>query len=424
MKNLSQTEKKIHQTIDRKSEEISRTLSQLVRIPTVIGREGRGQKFMERLYSGLGGKVIVFEADCDKVSKHKAFNDSDYGFKHRPNVLAMVEGDPSARSLILNGHMDVVPPDPVEAWEFPPWSGKIMGNRLYGRGAFDMKCGLVANYFALKSILESGVKPGGTVILESVIEEESQGGGGTLACCIEGYLADATIVTEPTGGHICIATPGSHWFRVRLVGRPAHAGQAETGINAISKMNKIYDALVALDRRRAREIHDPLFEKFASRSCNLNIGRYRAGDWPATVAGWAELECRIGNIPAERTEDVKKEVEETIGDVVRGDEWLREHPAVVEWFGLQADAWQQDPNDPLVAQLKSCAERVLGQTVELYGIHGAADPRYLEYFERPAVCFGPSGGNAHSVDEYVGLDSVIACTKTLASFILEWCGTR
>jgi acetylornithine deacetylase len=424
LEDIRQAEARIHQSIDRKSGEIARTLSQLVKIPTVIGHEGKGQKFMQKLYSELGGKVVVFEADYDKAGKHEAFNDSGYGFKNRPNVLAILEGETSARSLILNGHIDVVPPDPVEAWQFSPWSGKIVGNRLYGRGAHDMKSGLLANYFALKSILEVGVRPKGTVILESVIEEESQGGGGTLASLIAGCLADAAIITEPSGGNICIEMAGVHWFRVKFVGRPAHAGSTQMGVNAITKMNKIYQALVDLDERRARKVHYPLFEKYSNRSCHLCVGKYRAGDWPSTVAGWAELECRIGNIPTESTEDVKKEVEQTVHAVVRSDEWLKEHPPVVEWFGLQAEAWQQDPDDPLVVKLKSCAERILGRKVELYGATATADQRYLQYFNRPSVSFGPTGANGHSVDEYVQLDSVIACTKVLASFILEWCGIK
>ena len=184
---VNQAREKVCRLIEDNREEIAQTLSTLVEIPTPTGKEAEGQKYIQNLYSNLGLKVISFEADHEKVSQHKAFIESGWDFKDRPNIIGILEGEPSARSLILNGHIDVVPVDPVEEWDSPPWQAKIVGNKLYGRGACDMKGGLVANYFALKSILEAGLKPKGTVMLQSVIEEETGGGGGTLACFLKGF---------------------------------------------------------------------------------------------------------------------------------------------------------------------------------------------------------------------------------------------
>ena len=419
--NQDEAKKKVFATVDRYREEIIQTLSSLVRIPTLIGHEGEGQKFMQNLFSNLGLKVITFEADYEKVSQHKAFSHSGYDFKGRPNVIGILEGNPSARSLKLSGHIDVVPVEPASDWEFSPWDGKVAGNRLYGRGACDMKAGLVANYFAVKSLLEAGVKPKGTVMLESVIEEEAEGGGGTLACLIEGYTTDGLIISEPSGETIMVATAGVHWFRVRVIGKPAHAGRAHTGVSAILKMNKICQALAWLDAKRGREVHYPLFEIESPRSCHLNIGTYKAGDWPSTVPSWAEVECRIGSIPGEDTVVVKKQVEETIKRVTQTDEWLKEHSPEITWFGLQAEPWEQDPEHPLVTTLKSCTEKALGRKIDLRGLSTSADTQYVTYFNLPTLIFGPKGNNSHATNENVDLDSVVNCSKVLASFIIDWC---
>lgn len=419
--NQDEARKKVFATVDKNREEIVQTLSALVRMPTLVGHEGEGQKLMKSLFSNLGLKVIAFEADYDKVSRHKAFSHSGYDFKGRPNVIGILEGKPSAKSLKLSGHMDVVPAEPASDWEFGPWEGKVVGNRLYGRGACDMKAGLIANYFAVKSLIDAGVKPDGTVIIESVIEEEAEGGGGTLACLIEGYTADGLIISEPSGETIGVATAGVHWFRVRVTGKPAHAGRAHAGVNAILKMNKLCQALAQLDAKRGREIHYPLFEIESPRSCHLNIGTYKAGDWPSIVPSWAEIECRIGSIPGEDTAVVKKQVEATIKRVAQADEWLKEYPPEISWFGLQAEPWEQNPEHPLVTTFKSCAEKALGRKVDLRGSPASADTQYVTYFNIPTLVFGPKGDNSHATNEYVDLDSVVNCSKVLASFIMDWC---
>lgn len=419
--NYNQAKKRVCQLIENEREEIVKTLRTLVRIPTQTGKEAEGQKYMQSLYSGLGLKTISFEADYSKVRKHKAFVASGWAFKGRPNIIGILEGEPSERSLILNGHIDVVSPEPIDEWDFSPWEGKIVGRKLYGRGAYDMKGGLIANYFALKSLLEAGLKPKGTVMLHSVIEEETGGGGGTLACLLEGFTGDGLVITEPNM-KIIVAHPGVHYFRVRVTGKPIHAGLSHIGVNAIGKMNQIYQALVELDKKRAQEKHYALFEKDFGRSCNLNIGTYKAGDWPSTVAGWAEIECRISHIPGEDFNEVKNQVQLTLKDVAQHDEWLSEHPPEIVWFGVSMDAWEQDADDPFVVAFKSSADRFLGSNTDIAGVTWGLDNRLAQYFNIPALSFGPNGENIHGVNEYVDLDSVIDCTKILASFIIEWCG--
>ena len=414
----------IHRIIDERKHEIARTLSELVRIPSRTGEEGPAQEYVKKLYDSLGADVRSFEANDGKIRKHSRLPPSLFSFKGRPNVVAVLKGKPSARSLILNGHVDVVPVEPESSWSASPWSGKIKGDRLYGRGSCDMKAGLIINYYALKCLLDAGLTPEGTLTLESVIEEESQGGGGTLACLIEGYTADGTVVTEPSGETVELAASGVHWFRVKVKGNPAHASMAQAGANAIYKMNRLCDVIRQLGETRARENHHPLIERSAGRSCTLNIGRYRAGDWPSTVAAWAELDCRIGHVPGEKTEHVRQQVEDTISRAADADEWLKDHHPEIEWFGIQSEPWEQDPDHPLVKEFLSCARRVLRRPIAISGSTACTDTQHMPNFKQPALVFGPSGGNIHGLDEYVNLSSVINCTRTVASFIADWCGVR
>ena len=208
--------KKVCDQIDRMKEEMVRTLQALVRIPSVVGHEEEAQKFMEKLYRSLGLKVICLAPDLEKVKHHPAFIDTGMPYEGRKNVIGLLPGESASPSLILNGHVDVVSPEPIQAWTHHPWAAEIQGERMYGRGAGDMKAGLLANFFALKGILAAGLRPKGMVMLQSVIDEEAGGGGGTLACLIEGHRADAMICTEPHDLKITIAHVGINYFRVRV----------------------------------------------------------------------------------------------------------------------------------------------------------------------------------------------------------------
>ena len=294
----SKIKEKIGSVVDNLSDEMVKTLAELVRIPSVVGNEKPAQDFMQQQYQDLGLDVKTFEADKNKVGQHSAYVESGLPFEGRPNVIGMLKGDPAKKSMILNGHVDVVSPEPVDQWQHDPWGAEIEDNRLYGRGAVDMKAGVIANLFALKALKKAGIEPGGDVMLQSVVEEEAGGGGGTLACLMEGYTADGMLITEPFMMPV-ISHPGILYFRVNIRGLTAHAGHAHRGVNAIGKMMKVYQAMVDLDQQRADTKKFDLYHKVEGRSCHLNIGTLQAGDWVSTVAGFAEMACRISFIPVE-----------------------------------------------------------------------------------------------------------------------------
>lgn len=417
-------EQRVFDAVASMRDEIIATLRALVRIPSVVGSEQAAQIFMALLYRTLPVSVAAFEADRSKLELLDEYVPAEISYSGRPNIIGTYKGEGGGRSLILNGHCDVVPPEPLDEWTHAPWGAEIAGDRLYGRGAGDMKAGLVANFFALKSILDAGIPLKGDVLLQSVIDEEVGGGGGTLACLNAGYTADALICTEPHALQISVAHVGVSFFRVRILGKSSHIGQAHLAVNAIEKMYPIIQAIMRLDEERARTVHHPLFERTIDRSCHLSIGTMKAGDWPATIAGSAEIAGRVSCIPGETKADVQKAVETAVRAAAESDPWLRDHPPVIEWTGVQTEPWYQDPAHPFVQTFHTAAQDTLQREVFLEGRKAACDARFASKFGIAAACTGPIAGNIHGADEWVDIPSVIKTTQVLARTVLGWCGYK
>lgn len=378
--------------VDRLREALIEDLKALVRIPTVVGQEGPGQEWIAERYRRLGLETRVVPVDFDAVKRHPAYcgwKAEARAYQGRPNVVGLLPGEPGARSLILNGHMDVVSAEPEAEWTHGPWNPTIEDGRLYGRGANDMKAGLISNVYALEAIFQAGLRPAGTLQLHSTIEEEAGGGGGALATLLAGFTADGFIATEPCAHRIRLGNGGIMYFRVTVRGKTAHAGNAHLGMNAAVKAAPLLLALTALDEERARR-HEgsPFAAGSRGRACHLSIGSVRAGDWPSTVAGWAQIEGRVGYLPGETREEIRAQVEATCRNAAAKDPWLREHPPEVEWFGWDAEPWQEDERDPLVVKLKAAGQQVLGVPIETFNRASGVDSRFPHYFGFPVYAGG------------------------------------
>jgi acetylornithine deacetylase len=419
-------ERKIIEAIDaeveRLFEDMVSTVQELVRIPSITGSEGSAQEFVRKKYEASGLEVCSFVTDRSKVENHPAFNDSGRAFAERPNIIGIQKGNPKKNSIILNGHVDVVSPEPIDQWTYDPWGGEIKGNYLYGRGALDMKAGLIANLFALKALNQAGIHPEGTVVLQSVIEEEEGGGGGTLACLLEGHTANGMIITEPTPA-VTVALSGILRCLIKVKGKSAHAAQSHLGVNAIGKIIPIYQAVEKLDAKRKAEVKFSLIDEKDGPACHINVGTLKCGDWIPTVAGFAEMGCRIGFIPGEKMADIQKLIENTINKTAAKDPWLSEHPPEIEWLPFSAEPYYQDPSHPFVKSVISSIKPILKQNIEVKprGATWSEDTRFSQYFDFPGLSFGPSGESPHGVDEYVDLDSLRQTTKAIALATLEWC---
>jgi acetylornithine deacetylase len=409
--------------VDRLFDDLVATLQGVVRIPSLTGEEGAAQQFMRKQYEALGLEVHSLVADRAVLKNHPAYCDNGMSYDGRPNIIGIQRGDPGKNSMILNGHVDVVSPEPVGQWTHDPWGGEVVGNRLYGRGAWDMKGGLIANLFALKALNQAGLKPKGTVMLQSVIEEEDGGGPGALACLVAGHTGDGMIVSEISHVPVTVALAGIMRCLVKVKGRSSHAAQSHLGVNAIGKILPIYQALERLDAKRKAEVRFPLFEEHGGPACHLVIGTLHAGDWISTVPGLAELGCRVGFIPGEKSEDIQKLVEDTVRNAAAADPWLRENPPEVQWLPFRTDPYFQDPEHPFVKRVISSAQAIMGDQIAIKPRGGAwsEDTRFAQYFGFPALSIGPTGERAHGLDEYVNLESLRSITKAIAAATFDWC---
>lgn len=415
-------ETNIRNYMNQNKEELYQTIQELVQIKTIVGNEHEGQNYMKHKYEEINLEIHEFEPDYEEISKHEAFIDSGIPFSGRKNLIGIYHGKnrEKAPSLTLHGHMDVVSPEPIGGWTVDPWGGKIIGNKLYGRGSADMKSGLVANWFALKTLIDLGYPIPGDVQLHCVIEEEAGGGGGALACLEEGYITDGFISTEPHNLNVTISHAGIMYFRVKVKGKTAHAGLAHEGVNAISKMYKVFHALEELNKWRSENITFELYEQGSGQAVHLNLGALHAGDWVSTVPGEAVLECRIGFIPGESRKEIKKLIHDTISQAAAHDEWLTNNPPVIEWFGWSTEPWYQDPHHPFVKTFINTSENILNRQVNIIGRASGNDARFTQYYNKAGLCFGPIGENMHGPDENVDLDSVLEVANVYANFIIDW----
>jgi acetylornithine deacetylase len=258
------------------------------------------------------------------------------------------------------------------------------------------------------------------VQLQSVVEEECTGNG-ALACVLAGHTADAAILTEPTRGAVWTAQVGVLWFQVRVVGAPAHAGEAAEGANAIEASMAVIEALRGLEAE-LNVVKPPLYAAYPH-PINLNVGMIRGGDWPSTVAGECVTHFRLALYPGERVADLKQRVEQTVAGVALARPGLSAYRIEVLYDGFACEGYELAQDAPLVTELLDAAERATQRRPPLYASTATTDARSFHlYGDTPAVCFGPLAEAEHGVDERVYLPSVTETAQAIALFIGDWCG--
>ena len=400
--------------------EMEALLSDLVRARPLFGAEADGQDVMRRAFAGLGLDPVDVALDAGALRASPAASPFSWDVAGKASVIARwPPGGAGGRSLILNGHVDVVSAAPEALWSVDPWAATRDGEWMHGRGAGDMKAGLAAIVGAAAGLKRVGFAPRGRVELQSVVEEECTGNG-AAACVLAGSRADAAVITEPTGGAIWNAQVGVLWFSVRVAGHPAHAGWATTGHNAIEAMVPVIAALRELEAEINAAPAPPPFTD-NPHPINLNVGTIRGGDWPSTVAGECVAEMRIALFPGERLEDLRARVEATVAAAAASDAFLQKCTVEVRYDGFACDGYVLE-SDPVIDAVGAAAARVSGAVPGLVASTATTDARTFHlHGATPAICFGPVAENIHSVDERVHLPSVLTTAQTLALFVRDWC---
>lgn len=407
--------------IDQQQAEHVRLIQEFVGIPSPLGQEKSAQVWLAHHFRRLGLLVDLFDCDPAALTALPGWTPFDYPYADRPNLVGLWPGG-GGRSLILNAHVDTTSAEPVELWTHDPWGGEIVSNRLYGRGAQDDKAGAIAMLMIVQALQRAGVRLAGTLVLQSVIEDEITGNG-TLACMARGYEADGAVVIDGTGlGRAIVAHPGQVAFRVTVWGRPAPLGAAHRGINAIEQMGPIIRALRGLEVRLNEHVH-PRWTHI-EHPINLNVWGIRGGEWLGTVAGRCALEAALSFLPPHTLPTIKAEIEAAVAGATQEADWQAEQQPAVTYDALGHDPVLASPETELFRLLAGAHQQVTGLPLRPHTITGWCDMRHFSLHQpTPAYLFGPGGGGgAHCPDEWLDLDEILPVTKTLAALVIDWCG--
>jgi len=401
-------------------------LKSLVSFPSLRGKEAPCQDWIAREFASRGWPVdryTLSDVAMDALPGFSPVMDTDY--RDAVQVVASLRAPkPQGRSLILQGHVDVVPTGPINMWQTPPFVPTIRDGRMFGRGANDMKSGVCAMVFALDALRSAGYLPGSDVYVQTVTEEESTGNG-ALSTLARGYRADACMIPEPTAAKILRGTVGVMWFRLVLRGRPVHVSESERGTNAILSAFGLIEAL----RGHTRELNervkrDPWFSRILN-PIKFNPGKIVGGDWASSTPAWCEVDCRIAVLPGMTLAAFREELSGVVMAAARQDPFLADNPPQIVWNGFQADDYVLEPGSAFETAVRGAHRRVHGDEPGETILPAVTDCRfYGRYYGIPSLSYGATGSGSHGFDESVDLESIRKVTLAIASFIADWCGTR
>jgi len=415
---------RISAAIDANFDKQVQFLAELVRFPSLRGRKAPLQDWFARQMAARGYAVDRYTlADVPPYPKMAPMVECDPAGSVQL-VAAYRAKTPTGRSLILQGHIDVVPEGPADMWTHAPYAALMRDGWMYGRGAHDMKSGVACMVYAMDAIRDAGFEPAADVYVETVTEEESTGNG-ALSTLLRGYRADAALVPEPTGHTITRSQTGTIWFRLRVRGIPVRVAVAQDGSNAIMSAYVLMQALYAHTRTLNEaalastwydDIKDPI---------KFNPGIIRGGDWASSTPAWCEVDCRIGLLPGTSPEEAMAGIEATGRAAAKGDGFLANNPPEIVWTGFQNDLFVLEPGSEAEAVLAAAHASVHGGQLPERRTTAVNDTRYYGlYFDIPGLCYGPKGEGAHAFDERTSIEDLRTCTRTISTFVTEWCGIR
>ncbi|WP_456717081.1 ArgE/DapE family deacylase [Bradyrhizobium sp. USDA 4353] len=401
------------------------TTRDFVAIPSTRGAEGPCQDMFGDLLRARGYEVDDWHIDLDDLKDMRGYGPIEHDFSKARSVVGTYRPATTAgRSLILQGHCDVVPAGPLDMWETPPFSPVIRDGRMYGRGACDMKSGTIGALYALDAIKAAGLKPTARIHLQSVIEEESTGVG-ALSTLQRGYRADACFIPEPTSEKMVRSQVGVIWFRIKVRGFPAHVFEAGIGANAIKATYHLIHALEKLEADWNERARSDRHFKALAHPINFNPGIIQGGDWASSVPAWCDLDCRIAVLPGWSIKDCQSEILACVAAASRDHRFLSNNPPVVEWSGFLSEGYELTNSAEPEAAFGRAFNAVHGGEVQDLVFTALTDTRFYGLnYNIPSLCFGATGAAMHGFNEYVELDSLRQVTKTMALFIAEWCGVE
>ena len=396
---------------------IEASLASLVSIPSVTGNErGIRDHLAERL-DDLGLEVDAFDADLDLIRADAGYPGSEVERSDLPLVIAHLNPGAPGRRILLNGHMDVVPPGDVSSWRSDPFQPVVEDGVMYGRGTCDMKGGVTAILETLKNLTDA--RHGGPVTVAFVPSEED-GGAGTLAAIRHGLDVDVAIIPEPTNLEIVTAHGGAITFALKVPGRAAHAATRREGISALDMLVPVLEALRHDEEMRNSSPADQRMTDLGLPYPTI-VGEISGGSWASTVMDELVVNGRYGVQLGQTCDEAAADLREAIRRLWESHDFLSEHPLDLSIYGAQFGSCAIDADHPLAISLADTFEATTGAPTTLSGLPAATDMRLLvEEGGIPTVVFGPGElRHAHAADERIRLADIETCAQVLTNWIAD-----
>ncbi|MEW6752048.1 MAG: M20/M25/M40 family metallo-hydrolase [Candidatus Latescibacterota bacterium] len=410
--------------------ELVALLQELVQTDSVAipprGNEAAAQRVLHRHLREHGLDAEVYATDFLPEADHEYVR-RERTYRGRPNLVARLPGTGGGRSLLLSGHVDTVPPG-RGPWQDSPCSGRIAGGRLYGRGSFDMKGGLAAQFAVLLALRRARVRLRGDLLAESVVDEEWAGGGGTLAARLRGDTADACLIPEGTNLHVVRATRGGFFCDILChAGDPGAYFSRQEVVSPAVPMGRLLGWIDAWAARRRQVRRGAAYRDFAD-PAPVQVLAAEANRFDPEVPWSVPLEAGVRVyfqfLPHEDVPAVVGRIRRSFEAFCRRDPFFRQH--LPEWRPLVDPpllGHELPARHPWTRCLAASAEACLGGPPPVSAAEYPCDAFLVQRcFGVPTLLFGPCGAGAHNVDEYVTLRSVQQTAAVLLTAALEWCG--
>ncbi|MBM3212490.1 M20/M25/M40 family metallo-hydrolase, partial [Candidatus Poribacteria bacterium] len=366
-------EDKILKEVDNLSHEMIELCQNLVRVNTVNpysgdsnpGNETNGQVILRPILNNMGAKTRMFETPEDIYNIMGVIGPKGRNFKDRMNLVGEFNFGGGGKRIIINGHMDTVA---VSGMKIEPFSGEIKNGKIWGRGTSDCKGNLATGLMAIKALLPYSHELCGSIVYESVVEEECSGSGaGTLTCCHEGYTGDMAIVVDGGDLDIIYGCGGCLTADLMVYGQGGHA--ATGGISAIDKGLMIKNAIDDFKQKRESQ----------NSSSKVNLGIFNSGVHSAVVPSRAYLSMNIVYQLKEAYKaqtnglgfggaEIRKEFENIIRECEEKDEWLKEHRSDIGWV-KDLLPFETPEDTPFIKELSAVYTDVLGKEPQVVKIN-------------------------------------------------------
>ncbi|WP_036563216.1 ArgE/DapE family deacylase [Nocardioides halotolerans] len=420
VRDLSDLELKALAFVDER--ELVRDLVGLVGVPSVSGSDAECevQHLLAKQLSHLDLDLDLWPLDLAELTADPAFPGWEAERTEAWGLVASTSSGEEA-GLVLQGHVDVVPPGDPARWSGAPFVPRVVGGRVHGRGTVDMKAGVVANLAALRAVREAGIPLARPVALHLVVGEED-GGLGAFATLRRGHRGAACVISEPTSGTITTANAGALTFEIAVPGVATHGSTSYAGVSAIDGYLPLHAALAGLELER-NAVVDPLMAEYPV-AYPLSVGKLRCGDWASSVPDLLVAEGRLGVAVGEDPADARVALEQAVAAAAGRDAFLRDHPPVVTWSGGQFGSGRYAGDGGALRDLVGAAHADVtgGPAPRERGAPYGSDLRLYAEAGIPTLHYGPGDVRlAHGPDESVPVDELVTVTEALVLTILRTC---